>query len=149
MAKLFPLFITWTIVSAATMTYAQKSRPDFSQFESRLLSIQNPFESQLPKKEGVAIKAAPNKPASKPKPVSKPPKSKKPSPPKIPSPPIREIPLPNIVISGIIWDADHPQAIINGKVVGIGDTVSEVTITNIQKSGINGLFHNKPVTLKP
>ena len=37
----------------------------------------------------------------------------------------------------------------NGKIVDIGDTISEIKITQIQKTAVNGLFDGREVTLKP
>ena len=57
------------------------------------------------------------------------------------------IPLPKITISGVIWNSDRPQAIINNEIIDIGDTVSEIEIVDIRKTGIDGLFHGKRVIL--
>ena len=58
------------------------------------------------------------------------------------------IPLPDVKISGIIWNSDRPQAIINGRIVDIGDSILGIQITEIRKTGIDGLFHGRTVTIK-
>ena len=45
-------------------------------------------------------------------------------------------PLPSLQIQGIVWGGGFPQAIINNKVVRVGDTIEEVRITDINKSGV-------------
>lgn len=44
--------------------------------------------------------------------------------------------LPSLEIQGIIWGGDFPQAIINNKVVKIGDTIEGVQIMDINQSGV-------------
>ncbi len=58
-------------------------------------------------------------------------------------PSIPEEPLPAINVSGLVWGTNHPQAIIDGYIVEIGDMVSGVKIVDIQKSGITILFHDQ------
>ncbi len=43
---------------------------------------------------------------------------------------------PSLEIQGIIWGGDFPQAIINNKVVKIGDTIEDVQIRDINQSGV-------------
>jgi hypothetical protein len=50
--------------------------------------------------------------------------------------PPKKIEPPNLKITGIVWNTSRPQAIINERVVSIGDVVSEATITTIERSGI-------------
>jgi len=139
---------TLIIISASATVYAQENRPNFSQFASRLSFIRNPFESQLPEKEKPADEPIVH--THEPEPVARPPRKEEPSrritP---PPPPVKKDPVPTTTISGIIWNSDRPKAIINEKVVGVGDIVSGIKITNIRKSGIDGLFQGRPVTLKP
>jgi len=64
-------------------------------------------------------------------------------------PEIRKEPLPKLTVSGIIWNTDRPQAIVNGEIVEIGTTVSKVKITDIRKTGIDVLFDEEIVTIHP
>ena len=43
---------------------------------------------------------------------------------------------PVIQISGLIWNSDQPQAIINNQIVKVGDQIEEWTIQKIDKDGI-------------
>ena len=44
--------------------------------------------------------------------------------------------LKNFSVSGIVWGGRFPQAIINGKVLGIGDKIDGIEILGIDKSGV-------------
>lgn len=44
--------------------------------------------------------------------------------------------LPSIVVEGLIWGGEHPSAVINGKVLKIGDGIEGATIKDITKKGI-------------
>lgn len=178
MCKRIVLLITVSFISFSSVICAQESDSIFSQLESGSLSLKNPFESQLPRKE-MPIEIPPQvdpekiEPSkieptcaddirhcmtlsdcrnhghywyndacnSKPEPAD--PESIAP-----PAPVVKRNP-PNVSISGIIWNSDRPQAIINGTIVDIGDTISNIKITGIQKEGVEGLFDGRTVTLKP
>ncbi|MBF0523377.1 MAG: hypothetical protein HQL24_10035 [Candidatus Omnitrophica bacterium] len=62
---------------------------------------------------------------------------------------------PNLTITGIIWDTDKPQAIINDRVVTIGSTFfesnnnGEIKILKIHKTGIEISYNNKIWTITP
>ncbi|MDO8662291.1 MAG: hypothetical protein Q7K98_03620 [Candidatus Omnitrophota bacterium] len=51
-------------------------------------------------------------------------------------------PLPVLTVQGLIWGGIFPQAIINNKVVKVGDAIGEVKITEISKEGVTVLFAN-------
>lgn len=51
-----------------------------------------------------------------------------------------QVPPPALTIQGIIWGGKIPQAIINDKVVKVGDTIAEAKITDIGKDGIEVIF---------
>jgi len=100
------------------------------------LKVKNPFESQLPKKDKVTKKTPDVKP--KPTPPIKPePKPDQP----------QEIIPPKLSISGLIFDADRPQAIINGEITEIGDIVSDAKIVAIKKEGIDIIYKEKQFTV--
>lgn len=51
---------------------------------------------------------------------------------KVPEPPK----IPNFALTGLVFKSDRPQAILNGNVVNIGDTVENAKIVNISKEGV-------------
>jgi len=51
-------------------------------------------------------------------------------------PPDKKLPLPALSIEGLIWNTRMPQAIINGRVVRVGDTIEGVKILKIDREGI-------------
>jgi len=51
-------------------------------------------------------------------------------------------PLPALQIQGLVWGGSFPQAIINNKVVKVGDRIDEVQIIDITDTGITVLFEN-------
>ena len=50
---------------------------------------------------------------------------------------------PSLIVEGIIWGSNLPQAIINNKVLKVGDIIEESRILKIDKSGITISFKNK------
>ncbi|MDP2941185.1 MAG: hypothetical protein Q8N85_02895 [Candidatus Omnitrophota bacterium] len=44
--------------------------------------------------------------------------------------------LPTLTVQGLIWGGIFPQAIINNKVLKIGDTIDGARIANISKDGV-------------
>lgn len=55
--------------------------------------------------------------------------------------------LPQVAVSGMIWGGTVPQAIINDKVVKVGDTIDDMRILSIDKNGIKVLFMNSEYTI--
>jgi hypothetical protein len=123
---------------------------DGSYFDSS--EIRNPFLSQLPKKEEPKPPAPvaadlPQKPAIPvPSPIQPVLQSgrgeQKPPPP-------AEIPLPALNITGLIWDTDRPQAIVNSRIVDVGDTILGARIIAIKKTGVDVLFNGKNFSIGP
>ncbi|MCX5711018.1 MAG: hypothetical protein NT060_03535 [Candidatus Omnitrophica bacterium] len=54
---------------------------------------------------------------------------------------------PDLTVQGIIWGGRFPQAIINNKVLGVGDSIKEARITSIGKEGVTLLYGGKSFTL--
>ncbi|MDD2751859.1 MAG: hypothetical protein PHN59_01850 [Candidatus Omnitrophica bacterium] len=56
-----------------------------------------------------------------------------------------EIPqtLPDLKIQGVVWGGSFPQAIINNKVVKVGDTIDKAKLIDINKDGITVLFSGR------
>lgn len=60
-----------------------------------------------------------------------------------------EIVKPSFSISGLVWNTNMPQAILNGEVVSIGDVVESWTISDITNEGVEVTFQNKSFMIKP
>jgi len=58
------------------------------------------------------------------------------------------LPLPSFNIQGLLWGGRLPQAIINGKVVKVGDVIEGAQITEIKKEGIVLFYDNRNYTLR-
>ncbi|MFA5004802.1 MAG: general secretion pathway protein GspB [Candidatus Omnitrophota bacterium] len=60
-----------------------------------------------------------------------------------------EIPVnpPELRVSGLVWGAENPQAVVNGKVVKVGDIIEEARIESIGKGGIVIEFSGKKFTI--
>lgn len=56
-------------------------------------------------------------------------------------------PLPTLTVQGIIWGSSIPQAIINNKVVKVGDTIEEVRVIKIDKEGLTLLYEGRQYNL--
>ena len=57
------------------------------------------------------------------------------------------VPLPSLKVTGILWGGNLPLAIINNKVLKVGDTIEQAKITSINKGGVKVLFQNKVFSL--
>ena len=166
------LIMVFFLCATCSSVGAQVSDTFFLQLESGEMIITNPFESQLPHIERPVVRPPEAEPTCadnislctnprecseqghywynsqcnvepyQPLPAELEPEEQA----YIPKPTIA---LPKFSISGIIWNSKRPQAIINGQIVEVGDTISEIKITGIHKEGIEGLFDGKPVTIKP
>lgn len=58
-----------------------------------------------------------------------------------------EVKLPPLKISGVIWGTKIPQAIINNKVVKIGDMIDGVKIINISREEITVSYQSREFKL--
>lgn len=59
-------------------------------------------------------------------------------------------PLPPLTVTGLIWGGAFPQAIVNNKIVRIGDMVApEVKVVDITKEGVVVFFDYKNYSLPP
>ena len=127
-----PLFLTITLsfitVIIPFSCFAEEKRPETTIQE--ILEFKNPFTSLLPKKEIIKPRATQTT-------VSKTDKVEE------------QITLPELLITGLVWNSNRPQAIVNEQIVGIGDTIDDVTITNIEQGGIEILYQGKHFTINP
>ncbi|MCX5716102.1 MAG: hypothetical protein NTV07_04470 [Candidatus Omnitrophica bacterium] len=56
-------------------------------------------------------------------------------------------PLPQLLISAVIWGSSKPQAIINNKIITVGETIEGVKVVNIGKEGIKINFNGEETIL--
>lgn len=135
---------------------AQETRSIVDSSSLEMLSERNPFTPQVPQEDVQTRRVEPIKPVKIEAPVVPPSPAVRaegapvlpPRPADVRRLPAPEEPLPNMNISGLVWNTDRPQAIINGQIIGMGDIISGVKIIDIQKTGITVLFRNKTSTLK-
>lgn len=66
---------------------------------------------------------------------------------KIEEAPTQKKPLPGLKIQGIVWGSSIPQAIINNKVLKIGDKIEDVSIVEISREGVIILFEKQKYSL--
>lgn len=97
----------------------------------------NPFASQLPLPPQSPLGDSEKKPAAKVADKEQ------------PVPVIEEKDIPSLKVTGLVWNSKKPQAIINGQVVGVGETIGEVKIVSIRPDGVDVLFQDKIITLTP
>ena len=91
-------------------------------------SLKNPFTQKLPlpKRPEIETEIEPERP-----------ETAQPTPPPVEPPPMQAaVNPPAVAISGLIWGTDHPQAIVNKKIVGVGDKIEDWAITAINEQGI-------------
>ena len=60
-----------------------------------------------------------------------------------------EISKPTFKISGLVWDTERPQAILDGAVYNMGDIVDSWTIVGISADGVEISFQNKIFLIEP
>lgn len=54
---------------------------------------------------------------------------------------------PQLIIQGLIWGGKLPQAIINGKIVKVGDMIGDVRIDGISRDGIIIFFDERSIAI--
>ncbi len=118
----------------------------FADLSSDLIGLRNPFKSWLPKVEEIIEKlpeptkievVEPTRPVTpKPEPVSQE---------KVVAPVLTP---PKLTVNGLIWGTDKPQAIINDRVVSIGDTIENSRIVDINQNGVDIIFSNNLFTIQ-
>jgi hypothetical protein len=62
----------------------------------------------------------------------------------------QSVPVPSLEkfkVQGIIWGGRFPQAIVNNKMVVIGDTIEGFKVVNIEKKGVTLSFSGKTAIL--
>jgi hypothetical protein len=56
-------------------------------------------------------------------------------------------PLPSLQLQGLIWGGEFPQAVVNNKVVNVGDSVEGAKVIKINRDGIEVLFDGAPYAI--
>lgn len=62
---------------------------------------------------------------------------------------VKEGPPPSLIVQGLIWGGNLPQAIVNNKVVKVGDTVDGARVISIDKDGVTVLFEERQYRFSP
>ena len=62
-------------------------------------------------------------------------------------PNVPEIPLPPMQVQGIFWGGKFPQAIINDKIVKVGETIEGAQVVAIEKDLVTVFFGDKKFDL--
>ena len=135
---LFPSFASGQ--DATTLSPPQEEIqeiPPPSPIELEFGSLKNPFISQLPKPFVAEVKPPEPPPKTEIFPTVKPEIKPKPQ-----TQIVQEVKKPPVVnppvlsISGLVWNTDRPQAIVNGQIYELGDSVDNATIMEINENGI-------------
>jgi len=56
---------------------------------------------------------------------------------------------PTLIVQGLVWGTNLPQAIVENKVVRIGDHIKEAEVVRIDKEGIMISYKGKTFTIRP
>ena len=147
----FVFNIQWCVLCCAVEPKADAVVDDTPEVSAvDIASLRNPFLSLLPKKEIVKTLVEPfvpkidnanNRLPSYTMPPAMLPVSQTPT--VVVTENVSQRSLPALRVQGIIWGGDRPQAIINDRIVELGDDVEGATIKSIQKDGVNVLFDGK------
>ena len=145
MKKYLFILTAYVLILLPSMAESKNDLALPKNIEEELLNLRDPFIPQLPeeKKEiQITQPILPSKVEIPTRPIDR-------EAPQLAPVPVPEQPLPNLTISGLIWNTDRPQAIVNNQIVDIGDHVSDVEVVAINKMGIDVTFNGKTVTIKP
>jgi len=157
MNKKILIVIYFLVTFSPKIIFAEKVNVYSEGFEITSYSLRNPFKSQLPKRKKIVQpkkelqrrNAREDRPVQKPKPPLSRFSSKKPEKREKPNEPKKLIdPTLKMTINGLIWNSDRPQAIIDDKIVDVGDYLGEVKIIDIHKEGVDVKFSGQFKTLK-
>jgi outer membrane biosynthesis protein TonB len=161
MRYLFKIFLVVLALHLMALTGPVRAQEAASIWDSISIDIfheHNPFKPKFPEDEETE-KVISKEP--KPDKIKKPEKSlwdrikeippeiKKATEAKLPKKPKPQRPPPELVITGLIWNTDRPQAIVNGQIVDIGDTIESTKIVAIRKTGIEISFDGRTITITP
>jgi len=106
-------------------------------------ALKNPFIPQLPKPEPEPVvftdQVFEPEPEPTPTPIPEPITSDRP----------QHVPKPHFTINGLVWDTDHPQAIVNNNIIDKGEFVGQWKVINIEKQGITVQYRNYEYLIEP
>ncbi len=97
----------------------------------------NPFTPRLPPKPKIEPPPPPVQPAPT---IEQPVRDEKSQPeisPATPSEKDVKIEAPSLTITGLVWNTDTPQAIVNNQIVKLGDVIDGASIQAIHREGID------------
>jgi hypothetical protein len=60
---------------------------------------------------------------------------------------VAAVPMPTWRLSGIIFNSKQPLALINGKLVGIGDQVDQARVSKIDQTKVTIIYNGTPIDL--
>ncbi|MDP3142494.1 MAG: hypothetical protein Q8N14_00895 [Candidatus Omnitrophota bacterium] len=120
------IFLTAMIIAMLNIAPTAYVEAENKGFELDPVSMKDPFLPLFPKKE------------TEPKKVTEVASQRK-----------EEVRPPELIIQGLVWGKIMPQAIVNNKVVTIGDIINEAKIVDINKNGVSILFKDKIFFVKP
>ncbi|MBI5149676.1 MAG: hypothetical protein HZA28_02755 [Candidatus Omnitrophica bacterium] len=150
MNKIIFLLILWFLVFFLFIMYPINGFTQEDAIDTPVpedLPVRNPFEPQIPREADVVQQPKPVPPVD-----VKPREIPQPSPVVVPPVelprPIVQPQMPALNIGGIVWNTQHPQAIVNGQIVGVGDLVAGVRIVDIQKTGVTVSAGDRTVTIE-
>jgi hypothetical protein len=133
---IFGLFLgPWQALCVEENAPAEMDEAAFGIFLSQL---KNPFAVQIPagKMEGQAVHAVARPSLPVPAVV------------KTQTPPPKPFVAPKLKVSGVLWAGPKPQAIIDDRVVGIGDVVQDAKVAAIRKGEVEFNTHGNNFIVK-
>lgn len=140
-----------TILALVTFLFSQSTAFAVSRKYSEP-TLRNPFQPRLPiRKKVITPSTEATKKAIEKKKAAQKKKAAEITKATIQAKPVEVAPPepPIMVISGLVWNSDRPQAIVNNKVIDVGDTIETIQIVAIRKEGIEIEFQGKTITIEP
>ncbi len=55
--------------------------------------------------------------------------------------------LPRFNVQGMVWQGANPLAIINNRVLKVGDTLNDAKVVNVSKDGVDFLYQGRVFTI--
>lgn len=152
MKKRTHLIIACILMTSSLICSAEESAINFNKIDMDALTKQNPFKPQLPEEKKITSK--PTRPTGRKTGTRKPTLTHKPTGSKRTTS-VQEIDQqapekPSITLTGLVWNTDRPQAIANGIIVDVGDTIDDkFQVVSIRKTGIDVHYKGKTTTITP